>query len=241
MTHLTRRNVLRGAGAMLALPWMESICPLGLAKAADRLPKPPVRSAFLFFPNGVLPENWCPSGDAERGWGISPMLKPLDALRDDILLLENLWHRETVGRNGVTLTEYWAEGMRTRHGINVHGFPNAFWVQPTQGANLISNVPHNIVESGMTIAMMVKHALDGGYQMVEVSREAEDAWLELLKTSAGRMIGSPDCTPGYYNNEGQGMPEAAKLNVGYPAGATAYFKYIREWREQGDFEGMQFN
>ena len=36
----------------------------------------------------------------------------------------------------------------------------------------------------MTIAMMVKHALDGGYQTVEVAREAEDAWLELLSQSA---------------------------------------------------------
>jgi len=147
---------------------------------------------------------------------------------------------ETVGRGGVTLTEYWKDGMRTKHGINVHGFPNAFWVQPTQGANLISNIPHNIVESGMTIAMMIRHALDGGYQTVEVSKEAEDAWLELLKTGPGMMLGSPDCTPGYYNNEGQPIPEAAKMNVGYPAGATAYFRYIREWREKGDFEGIEF-
>ena len=67
------------------------------------------------------------------------------------------------------------------------------------------------------------------------------AWLELLSHSAGRMIGSPDCTPGYYNNEGQEMPESAKMNVGYPAGATAYFKYIKEWREKGDFDGIEFN
>jgi cyclohexanone monooxygenase len=147
---------------------------------------------------------------------------------------------ETVGRGGVTLSEYWKDGMRTKHGINVHGFPNAFWVQPTQGANLISNIPHNIVESGMTIAMMIRHALDGGYQTVEVSREAEDAWLELLKTGPGMMLGSPDCTPGYYNNEGQPIPESAKMNVGYPAGATAYFRYIKEWREKGDFEGIEF-
>ena len=39
-------------------------------------------------------------------------------------------------------------GMRTLHGIHVHGFPNLFIVQPTQGANLISNVPHNLMESG---------------------------------------------------------------------------------------------
>ena len=44
------------------------------------------------------------------------------------------------------------------HGIHVHGFPNAFLVQFTQGANLISNVPHNLVESAATIAQVVAHA-----------------------------------------------------------------------------------
>ena len=55
---------------------------------------------------------------------------------------------DMTGRDGVKLSEHWAEGMRTMHGIHVHGFPNAFLVQPTQGANLISNVPHNLTESG---------------------------------------------------------------------------------------------
>ena len=56
----------------------------------------------------------------------------------------------------------------------------------------------------------------------------------------GRMLGSPDCTPGYYNNEGQDPGPAARLNVGYPAGATAYFKYLEAWRSSGAFEGLAF-
>src|SRR5690606_1062278 len=55
---------------------------------------------------------------------------------------------DLVGRDGVTLSQRWAEGMRTLHGIHVHGFPNVFIVQPTQGANLIANIPHNLTESG---------------------------------------------------------------------------------------------
>ena len=147
---------------------------------------------------------------------------------------------DMVGRGGLKLSEYWADGMRTKHGIHVHGFPNAFIVQPTQGANLISNVPHNLTESGRTIAMTIKHALDNNFREIEVTRQAEDEWIELLLTGAGRMIGSPDCTPGYYNNEGQEPGPAAKYNVGYPAGATAFFKYIDEWRNSGEFEGLAF-
>jgi len=144
------------------------------------------------------------------------------------------------GRAGVKLSDHWASGMRTKHGIHVHGFPNAFFVQPTQGANLISNVPHNLTESAKTIAMVVGHALENGFGEVEVTGEAEDSWVELLLTGPGRMIGAPDCTPGYYNNEGREPGPAAKLNVGHPAGAMAYFKYIEGWRNTGKFEGLQF-
>ena len=79
-----------------------------------------------------------------------------------------------------------------------------------------------------------------GLKEIEVTREAEDRWVELLLTGAGRMIGSPDCTPGYYNNEGREPGRAAKLNVGHPAGPMAYFKYIDGWRNSGQFEGLQF-
>ena len=144
------------------------------------------------------------------------------------------------GRGGVRLSEYWAEGMRTMHGIHVHGFPNLFIVQPTQGANLISNIPHNLTEAARTIAAAVRHALDNGFDEIEVSKEAEDAWIELLLSGPGMMLGSPDCTPGYYNNEGQEPGPAARLNVGYPEGAMAYFTYIEGWRSSGRFEGLAF-
>jgi hypothetical protein len=54
------------------------------------------------------------------------------------------------------------------------------------------------------------------------------------------IMGSADCTPGYYNNEGKDPGPAAKLNIGYPAGASAYFRYIAHWRTSGQFEGLSF-
>jgi cation diffusion facilitator CzcD-associated flavoprotein CzcO len=148
---------------------------------------------------------------------------------------------DPVGRDGRRLSAHWAEGMRTKHGIHVHGFPNLFIVQPTQGANLISNVPHNLTESGRTIAVTVRHALDHGFDQVEVTKDAEDAWIELLLTGPGfGIIGSPECTPGYYNNEGQPGRQGAELMRGYPLGAMAYFQYIDDWRTNGDFDGLAF-
>jgi len=148
---------------------------------------------------------------------------------------------DLTGRDGEKLSEHWAQGMRTKHGIHVHGFPNAFLVQLAQGANLISNVPHNFIETGTTIAMIVKHALDHGYSEVEVTQEAEDTWIELLLSGTGfGIIGSPDCTPGYYNNEGRPAGPGRELFVGYPMGAMAYFQYLDAWRTKGDFDGLEF-
>ena len=76
---------------------------------------------------------------------------------------------------------------------------------------------------------------------VEVTKEAEDAWLELLATNTMSVFGEGlnSCTPGYYNNEGQPAGPAARWAVGYPAGALAFFQYLDEWRTRGDFEGLE--
>ncbi|MDG1696977.1 MAG: NAD(P)/FAD-dependent oxidoreductase, partial [Ilumatobacter sp.] len=100
---------------------------------------------------------------------------------------------ETAGRGGLTLSEYWEDGMRTLHGMNVHGFPNAFVVGPTQAANLISNIPHNLVEAGETIAAIVAHAESIEAAEVEVTREAEDTWVALLEAGGRTFGGDPTC------------------------------------------------
>ena len=143
------------------------------------------------------------------------------------------------GRDGLLLSQHWATGMRSKHGMHIHGFPNLFLVQPTQAANLISNVPHNLTEAGKTIAVIVKRVLDRGRSTVEVTKQAEAAWLEILLSGPGRMLGSLECTPGYYNNEGQDLGPAAALNVGYPFGATAFFQYLDRWRSADELEGLE--
>jgi cation diffusion facilitator CzcD-associated flavoprotein CzcO len=148
---------------------------------------------------------------------------------------------DMTGRDGVKLSDAWAGGMRTKHGMHVNGFPNAFIVQVSQGANLISNVPHNFTEAGKTIAMIVRHALDHGHREVEVSKEAQDEWMELLYSApALGVIGSTECTPGYYNNEGQPGGAGREWFLGYPGGAMAYFQYLDQWRKKGDYAGLEF-
>ena len=67
--------------------------------AGDSLSEPPLRMMFLFMPNGTRPEWWTPAGDGED-YEITPHLKPLEHLKSDFMLLENLWNQNSIGRNG---------------------------------------------------------------------------------------------------------------------------------------------
>ena len=63
----------------------------------------------------------------------------------------------------------------------------------------------------------------------------------LIEGSPTAFLGSPDCTPGYYNNEGKPIGRRERLNAsGYPGGPVAYFQFIDGWRRSGDFEGLDF-
>jgi len=151
---------------------------------------------------------------------------------------------DVTGSDGLKLSESWSDGMRSLHGIHVHGFPNMFIVGGFQGAALLSNVPHNFTESGLTIDMMIRHAGDKGFKEIEVTQKAEDDWLKLLgrgnsgqRAMQARML--KKCTPGYYNNEGQ-QGGLASQAMGYPRGAVAFFKYLKKWRNSGKFKGLEF-
>ena len=63
-----------------------------------------------------------------------------------------------------------------------------------------------------------------------------------LRRSGGRTFGNdPDCTPGYYNNEGQLATAAQRRNfLGFPDGPMAYFAYVDDWRSSGEFEGLSY-
>ncbi len=148
---------------------------------------------------------------------------------------------DVTGVDGVLLSERWVDGMQSLHGMHVRGFPNMFVVSPSQAANLISNVPHNLTEAGTTLAKILSHAEATGASTVQTSEEAEREWVTMLLEGGRRFGNNPDCTPGYYNNEGHDPGPKALLNmVGYPEGPVAYFAFIDQWRNTGTFEGLEF-
>ena len=127
------------------------------------------------------------------------------------------------------------------HGVHVRGFPSLFIEGLSQGARLISNITHNLNDAGQSIAAVIAKAIETDATEVEATEEGERAWMELVDSGPEGLLSSPDCTPGYYNNEGQPATSADRRNAGgYPAGPAAYFDYIKAWRAAGKFEGLEF-
>ena len=90
---LPRRTFLRGLGVTVGLPLLDGMIP-ALATAADVVAKPVTRMSFMYVPNGIMNLNheWSPAtvGALE----ITPILEPLTAFRDHLLLLSGLSHPE---------------------------------------------------------------------------------------------------------------------------------------------------
>jgi cyclohexanone monooxygenase len=77
--------------------------------------------------------------------------------------------------------------------------------------------------------------------VIEPTQEAEDAWVQTIISSAlMRQRFQEECTPGYYNNEGQPSPLAAR-NGAYGGGAIAFMKMLEDWRADGTMKGLELN
>src|SRR5262250_1685082 len=84
---IPRRTILKGMGTAIALPFLDAMTPaLAYSKAPGETP---VRMMFVYVPNGVMMEQWNPNYEGKLR-ELPRVLKSLEPLKDDILLLGNL-------------------------------------------------------------------------------------------------------------------------------------------------------
>ena len=86
-TQLNRRAVLRGAGVVLPLPFLNL---MASSSFATKVASPPKRFMSLFKPNGVHPPSWNINGGSEFDFRMSPLMKPFEKHRKDLLILDNM-------------------------------------------------------------------------------------------------------------------------------------------------------
>ena len=145
------------------------------------------------------------------------------------------------GRDGLALSEKWKDRMSTFQGFHSRGFPNCFFMLGLQ-SGLTPNIPHAINEQAKHLAHIVAHATENGFEKIETSQAAETAWVDLIRKGQKRSSDFfENCTPGYYNNEGQPDEGDGWFGGFYPEGSEALFKLFRDWRATNAFEGLEFS
>ena len=144
---------------------------------------------------------------------------------------------DVIGKDNLKLSDKWADGMRTLHGIHTHGFPNLFIISNSQ-SGFTTNFPHSMDETARHIGYILNRCLDEDIATVEATRAAEDAWVEeIISVSRFNQEFQAMCTPGYYNNEGQPNPKSVQ-NGPYGKGSRPYFRITEAWREEGTMRGL---
>jgi cyclohexanone monooxygenase len=145
---------------------------------------------------------------------------------------------EIYGRGGLSLREKWREGPATLHGFASHGFPNYFLVSITQ-SGLTPNFTHMLAEQAKHLAYVFSECATRGARTVEATADAEAAWTDSVVTfSELRRPFLEECTPGYYNSEGEFSPRAARASS-YGRGPTAFTNVLAEWRSEGTMAGLE--
>jgi cation diffusion facilitator CzcD-associated flavoprotein CzcO len=143
------------------------------------------------------------------------------------------------GRNGVTLSERWAEGAHTLHGVLASGFPNLLLISLVQGG-FGTNFSHLLSESAKHVANIVETCVERGIAVIEPEEAAEDEWLAVLhRVGIGGARYFQSCTPSFYNSEQQTIDARAARNLTYSGSLLEYIGYLERWREAPDFAGVK--
>ena len=148
---------------------------------------------------------------------------------------------DIIGRGGHTLSEHWADGLRTFHGLTSHGFPNCFFLGFTQTAVTV-NVPHALNEQAKHLAHVLSRARQQGAPTVEATAEAENEYVELIQqssTSGSRFY--RECTPGYYNSEGKSGNNSGFFSDMFGGSPIKFFRMLEDWRADGSMQGLELS
>ncbi len=142
-----------------------------------------------------------------------------------------------VGRDGLTLTDKWHDGVRTFHGLHIHGFPNCFVLSIAQSGFTV-NFPYLLDVQAQHVAWVIASALEHDVVELEASEVAEQAWVDEIVTRGERTTDSAQfCTPGYYNAEGQADARTRQGGF-YFGGPTEYAEILETWRSDGTAPGL---
>jgi len=178
----------------------------------------------------------------ERGVIVNGVEYPVDLLifASGFEVTTGYTHRlgfDPKGRDGVSLSEAWAEGPATLHGVLSNGFPNMFMISTVQGAQA-TNFVHSITEAAQHVAFLIEQCVKGDIATIEPETAAQENWFETLFAQLwGIARYNATCTPGYLNSEGGGDMRSARA-IAWMTSVLGFAEYVENWRQQGDLAGL---
>ena len=178
----------------------------------------------------------------ERGVIVNGVEYPVDLLifASGFEVTTGYTHRlgfDPKGRDGVSLSEAWAEGPATLHGVLSNGFPNMFMISTVQGAQA-TNFVHSITEAAQHVSFLIEQCVKGDIATIEPETAAQENWFETLFAQLwGIARYNATCTPGYLNSEGGGDMRSARA-IAWMTSVLGFAEYVENWRQQGDLAGL---
>ena len=125
-------------------------------------------------------------------------------------------YNRITGRDGLDLNEKYSTGIRTVLGIHSHGYPNLFIMGGYQ-ASFKFNLTDVLQTQGDHIARCIDYARTHDHHSLDVTPEAEEWWVQQVIANRGKTSRNADCTPGYYNFEGESQRrQDGNYNGTYP-------------------------
>lgn len=120
------------------------------------------------------------------------------------------------GRDDATLREAWSAGPRTYLGLGVVGFPNLFTVSGPGSPSVLTNMIISIEQHVDWIASCVSHMRAEGFVTIDVTPEAQDAWVDNVNAIADRTL-YPSCNSWYLGANVPGKTRVFMPYIGFPA------------------------
>ena len=159
--HLHRRTILRGLGAALALPFLDSMTP-AFAAAPARIR----RLGVIYVPNGMCMQQWTPGTDG-NAFALTPILRPLTPFRDNMLVLTGLDNSEADGYPG--------DGGGD-HSRSQAAFLTGVHAKKTEGADIQNALSMDQIVAGQYGRQTQLASLEMGLEMNEIAGTGEDGY-----------------------------------------------------------------
>ena len=153
-----------------------------------------------------------------------------DALTGSILKMQ------IIGKDGVHLSDSWADGPKTYLGIQVTGFPNLFVITGPGSPSVLTNMPQSIDQNVTWITDCISYLIKNNFAKIEAEEQAMNAWMEHVQEEVDGTL-FPNAKHSWYL--GANIEGKPRVFMPYVGGLNKYRKICKEVAND-NYRGFRF-